>query len=588
MSTPSLKFSLIRIWSKETPDKSSFIVGAGFVVTAEHMVTCAHVINTALGRDEKDSRLPDVPIFLDFLGTDSPLTEAGVLHWFPVRDNSESNELEDIAVLKLIDPLPAGVSPVSFAKAGEQVNRVRMCGFPGDASDGTYVTGIVQGVIKNGWIELHPEDNRSADPGFSGTAAWDMEQHAVCGMIVSRQIRAGGIHNVYMIPAEKLIKAIPDMNKHIFSNGHALIIGVQTYSSPLGDLPCTLEDAKGLAGILKDEGRCAYPAEQVLLLKDSKADRNGILASLDRLAKVTDANSTVVIYFSGHGGKKDGGYYFCPHGFNPAALKETAISGPEFTNKIAAIPAKKKLILLDCCHAGGIGSGVKGEGFNKASVPLEAIELFHQGKGCVVIASSNEEEKSYIGEPYSIFTGVLIEVLCGKGVSIKDGYVRVSDLAMHTRERVPGLTEEKQHPALHFEKADNFVLAYYAGGEKEAKDVSFVLQVDVSEQSGTMEQRNGLLENMNGLLKDINDIEWMFVEASYKQAFRELYLLCKNVEKCKEFSQRAMSIFRQYNELKEENDNGFLESSQYEVRKGRICFRFESLLLEIKEKFNLN
>ena len=75
------------------------------------------------------------------------------------------------------------------------------------------------------------------------------------------------------------------------------------------------------------------------------------------------------------------------------------------------------MILLDCCHAGGIGSGVKGDGFTKASVPPEAIELFQQGKGCVVIASSNKDEVSYIGKPYSVFTGALIEALCGKGIS---------------------------------------------------------------------------------------------------------------------------------------------------------------------------
>ena len=29
------------------------------------------------------------------------------------------------------------------------------------------------------------------------------------------------------------------------------------------DLPNTLDDARGLAEILKDPGRCAYPADQV-------------------------------------------------------------------------------------------------------------------------------------------------------------------------------------------------------------------------------------------------------------------------------------------------------------------------------------
>jgi hypothetical protein len=154
MSKPSLKSSLIRIWSKESSDSSPIIVGAGFVVTPEYAVTCAHVINSALDRDEDDQRSPgpDERISLDFLGSDVPRAEAEVLHWFPVHDNPESNELEDIAVLKLIDPLPAGVYPVSFAKAGEQVNRVRMCGFPGDARHGTYLTGMVAGGDKE-WLD---------------------------------------------------------------------------------------------------------------------------------------------------------------------------------------------------------------------------------------------------------------------------------------------------------------------------------------------------------------------------------------------------------------------------------------------------
>ncbi len=578
MSTPSLKSSLIRIWSKEPPDKNPFIAGAGFVVTAEHVVTCAHVINSALGRNQNDQRHPDELISLDFLGSDTPRAKAEIEHWFPVCEDSESDELEDIAVLKLLDPLPAEVSPAPVAVPNEQSDRIRMCGFPRYAPGGTYVTAILQGAIKNGWIELHPEDNRTALPGFSGTAAWDMEKHVVSGMIVSKQDLAPTTHNVYMIPAEKLIKVLPDMSKHTFSKGHALIIGVQTYSSPLGNLPCTLEDAKGLAGILKDKGRCAYPPEQVTLLSDSRADRDGILMALDDLAKDTDADSTVVIYFSGHGGKKDGGYYFCPYKFNSTALQETAISGPEFKDKIAAIPARKKLILLDCCHAGGIGSGIKGDGFTKASVPPEAIELFQQGKGCLVIASSAEDEFSYVGKTYSIFTGALIEALSGKGVSRKDGYVRVSDLAMHTRERVPGLTEEKQHPVLHFEKADNFVLAYYAGGEKEAKEVSFVLQVDVSEESGMMNQRNELL-------KAVEDIEKLYVTARYEQAYEKFYQLCSDYP---DYQSQAAAILTRFREFQNQCIQGILPMQQQSMIKMEIGYAFQTCLQQFKQEYLTN
>lgn len=376
------------------------------------------------------------------------------------------------------------------------------------------------------------------------------------------------------VPAEKLIKALPDMNKHVFSKGHALIIGVQNYAPYLGNLPCTLEDAKGLADILKDEGRCAYPPEQVLLLKDSEADRNGILAALDRLAKVTEADSTVVIYFSGHGGKKDGGYYFCPYDFKPAALQETAISGPEFKEKIAAIPAKKKLILLDCCHAGGIGSGVKGEGFTKAAVPPEAIELFQQGKGTVFIASSDEDEFSYIGKPYSVFTGALIEALSGKGVSRKDGYVRATDLVRYTKEWVPKLTEDKQHPQhpnLNFEEADNFVLAYYAGGEKEAKEVSFDLQVEVSGQN-------------DKLLKTIDHIDKLYCKAEYEKAIELFYKLCKE-NNFYFYIEMAISILTRYNNYKKQCISGLLIGKKREECQNEIAYDFRCLFAEFYNEY---
>ncbi|MBK8431290.1 MAG: hypothetical protein IPL28_08370 [Chloroflexi bacterium] len=45
-----------------------------------------------------------------------------------------------------------------------------------------------------------------------------------------------------------------------FTKGHAVLIGVGA------DLPNTVDDANGLADILKDPSRCAYLANQVQLL----------------------------------------------------------------------------------------------------------------------------------------------------------------------------------------------------------------------------------------------------------------------------------------------------------------------------------
>jgi Caspase domain len=274
----------------------------------------------------------------------------------------------------------------------------------------------------------------------------------------------------------------------LFTDGHACIIGVG------GDLPNTVDDAIGFAQILNDPERCAYPVEQVSLLTKEHAKRKDILAALDRLAQSTTPDSTAIIYFSGHGYQVESpmgeAYYLMPFGYDVNKLHKTAISGAEFTAKLKAIPAKKLLVLLDCCHAGGLGD-TKNLGYTavKAPLPPEAQALLAEGKGRVVIASSTSDELSFAGKPYSAFILALIESLAGKGVSQKDGYVRVADLALYAREVVPQRTRDRQHPILNFEQADNFVLAYYAGGETEPKGVPFDVEPKIEPEPGEFDRQ---------------------------------------------------------------------------------------------------
>lgn len=260
----------------------------------------------------------------------------------------------------------------------------------------------------------------------------------------------------------------------LFTHDYACVIGVGA------DLPNTEKDAMGLADILKDPSRCAYPQEQVHLLTSKSATRVGILATLDRLAQLTNFQSTVIIYFSGHGYRVSGStgesFYLMPFGYDQNRLEETAITSAEFMARLQAIPAQKLALLLDCCHAGGIGeTKTVGQQLTKAPLPLEVQQILAKGSGRVCIASSRADELSYAGRPYSAFTAALIEGLCGKGASKSDGYVRWLDLAMHTREVVPRLTQGKQHPIADLDEggADNFKLAYYAGGNVQPKGLPF-------------------------------------------------------------------------------------------------------------------
>lgn len=269
-----------------------------------------------------------------------------------------------------------------------------------------------------------------------------------------------------------------------FTQGHALLIGVGA------DLPNTVDDAVEMHTILTDKERCAYPPGQVQLLTVEKATRANVLAALDKLAQSTKTDSTVIVYFSGHGYQVDTSvathYFLMPFGYDQSALGKTAISGKEFADKLGAIPAQKLLLLLDCCHAGGLDpANVPGATLAKAPLPPEATALLAQGSGRTLIASSRADELSYAGKPCSAFTLALLEALCGNGASVRDGKVRVADVAVYTGGKVPQRTGDKQHPMLNYEQADNFVVAFHSGGEVQAKGLPARLQrVEIEPEPG--------------------------------------------------------------------------------------------------------
>jgi hypothetical protein len=254
-----------------------------------------------------------------------------------------------------------------------------------------------------------------------------------------------------------------------FVNGYALIIGVGK------DLPVTVQDAETLKNLLVNPAVAAYPENQVRLLIEEKASRTGILTALAELKDSANKNqeATVLVYFSGHGGRillPDGTskYHLVPHDYDPSNSSETSVSGAEFTALIQGIQAKKLVVLLDCCHAGGIPA-VKEPGatFVKSPVPPELFALLDSGKGMIIIASSREDEVSYTGDPLSLFTACLIEALRGQASVAKDGFARVLDVHIYLFDQVPKRSSNNQHPFLKkaLDLGDNFPLCYYASGK---------------------------------------------------------------------------------------------------------------------------
>jgi hypothetical protein len=283
-------------------------------------------------------------------------------------------------------------------------------------------------------------------------------------------------------------------------NHHALLIGVGA------DLPNTVQDATGLADLLKDASRCAFDTANVITLTDQAADRVGILAELHQLASRATEDATVVVYFSGHGyiAKSDFGesYWLMPHDYQVNNLRKTAISGKEFVDKLASIKAARLLLLLDCCHAQGIGEAkVPGVRFIKSPLPPEVEGAFKQGKGRIVIASSQAGEMSFTGTPYSLFTRAIIEALSGAHITGEgDGFVRAIDLGMYASRKVAAWSKDRQHPTADFAQADNFVVSYYGAGAKSPRPIKLphVDEADIESQTSARSVIQGDQINAQG------------------------------------------------------------------------------------------
>ena len=234
-------------------------------------------------------------------------------------------------------------------------------------------------------------------------------------------------------------------------NQYAVLIGMGA------DLPVTIDDALGLQKVLVDPLRCGFPPANVTTLTGSQAYRSAILDALDQLVRSVDAESTVVIFFSGHGLTMHGpdnarSTYLIPFGFDEHDPVATAISDAEFARSLKQLRSKKVLVLLDCCHARGIAAdAVKAPGATPPSATLVSVALPQaikqiatadapDGGGRVVISGSMASEFSLTGQPYSLFTRAIIGALCGEQYKDKEPdseYVTTSDIAGYAREKVP-------------------------------------------------------------------------------------------------------------------------------------------------------
>jgi uncharacterized caspase-like protein len=189
------------------------------------------------------------------------------------------------------------------------------------------------------------------------------------------------------------------------SSAFALVIGIANYQHINKLPPTVLKDARDIRDLLVDAAHCGYQPDNVRLLTDEQATAAGIRAALKSLAGSANPESTVFFYLSIHGGRIDSnryaGEYLLPVDTlytSDESLAETAISGVEFTEALRAIPARKVVVVFDCCHAGGIGQPKDAAAPELEALPESYYDTLKLGRGRVILASPGLSVKVGAGE----------------------------------------------------------------------------------------------------------------------------------------------------------------------------------------------
>lgn len=269
------------------------------------------------------------------------------------------------------------------------------------------------------------------------------------------------------------------MENGTLGNAFALIIGVGK------DLQSTILDATDIKELLVSPNHAGYLPENIRLLTDKKATRKNILDAFDWLIEETDENSSVFLYYSGHGGnysdndflkeenwkpEEENRQYFhlCPYDYDEENYEDTWIKAEEVKAKISELKSRRLIFFLDCCHAAGITHNVAAQSSTrKFGQEIEADGLaqhLDNGRGMSIVSSCREDQLSVIfpDDRNSLYTKCMLEVLKGNGkTDMEDPFIRISEVVRYIFKKVPEHWPE-QNPYANLQIYDDFAVSKIA------------------------------------------------------------------------------------------------------------------------------
>jgi len=236
-------------------------------------------------------------------------------------------------------------------------------------------------------------------------------------------------------------------------NLYAIVVGINTYKNQSISLTYAVPDAKAFAETLKAAAKTLFENINVkLLISSGETTKESIQKALVEIRTRVKPNDLFVFYNASHGVidivEDQEQYYLLTSNvllLSSRHIGKDAMSQKELIQLIGAIPAQKKLIILDTCHAGKAGKEITVALLQQTRGLTEstAIKLLQRAVGSTVFSASSDTQQALEGyKGHGLFTYVLNEGLQGKADMNKDGFIKVNELADYVEEKVITLSEQ--------------------------------------------------------------------------------------------------------------------------------------------------
>jgi hypothetical protein len=218
----------------------------------------------------------------------------------------------------------------------------------------------------------------------------------------------------------------------------ALVVGIEKYSH-LPSVEFAASDARKVSNYFVN--LLGVPEKNVILLENDKATRSAVVSKVkDYLANNTDGESTLYVYFAGHGmpDVATGEPYLMMYDSESTNVSRTGYRLREALADIGSLNVKKAFVFTDACFSGMAARGSKMlvSGARPAVIQVDDVNLA-EGKVVAFSASTGSQlSHSYREKRQGLFTYYLLSGLSGQADAKKDGSVNLGELFGYVKENV--------------------------------------------------------------------------------------------------------------------------------------------------------